>query len=337
MIKPVLYWTLAVMLVFLGGALLLPAEVRFERSVTIDRPVSTVFTVLERPERLPQWLPRLAGEKTRIAFEGPRSGPGAAMQWSGKRRISGEGRLEIVHSKPFNSVAARVKVEGEGEGVIELAFHEAGAGTIVTAQVSADFVGERGFMGRMVARWFGLLFERWAAPGLEGYLARARRHIDTLPPADFAGLDVSLLKVEPVDVLTATVDENGPAEAYRRIAVFMAEQDIERSGEPMRVSYLADNGIARIDAQVPVERVQAQTAAGVRWGRSPGGWAAVAVHHGPGTTAADTRQKLDAWLAANEYRVLPLIWEQYVTDPEETAGSEQLIRLYAALAEAPGS
>jgi DNA gyrase inhibitor GyrI len=117
----------------------------------------------------------------------------------------------------------------------------------------------------------------------------------------------------------------------------MAEQDIERSGEPMRVSYLSDNAIVRVDALVPVRRVQVDVAGGVRWGRSPGGWAAVAVHHGPGATAPLTRQKLDAWLAAHGYAVLPLVWEQYVTDPEEAAGSEQLIHLYAALAEAPGS
>ncbi|MGD8346910.1 MAG: SRPBCC family protein, partial [Lysobacterales bacterium] len=254
MIRPVLYSTLAVVLVFLGGALLLPSEVRFERSVTIDRPVSTVFTVLERPEYVALWLPRLADEKTRVTFDGPRSGPGAVLDWSGKMRKTGTGRLEIVHSAPFKAVTARVGVKGEGEGVVELDFQRIVAGTLVTARVSANLDNEKGFMGRMVARWFGLLFERWAAPGLEHYLAGAKRHTETLPPADFAGLEVSLLKVEPVDVLLATVAEDGPAEAYRRIAVFMAEQDIERSGEPMRVSYLSDNAIVRVDALVPVRR-----------------------------------------------------------------------------------
>jgi len=333
MIRPILYAILTAMVLFLGGALLLPTEVRFERSLDIERPVSTVFTVLERLENVPQWLPRLANEKTSIAFDGPRSGPGAVMEWSGKRRKAGKGRLELVRSAAFTNLAARANLVGEGEGVIEMAFQKTGAGTIVTARVSADLEGERGFLGRMVARWFGLVFERWAAPGLEQYLARAKRHIETLPPADFTGLDVSVLKVRSVDVLAATVGDNGPAEAYLRIAVFMAEQDIERSGEPISVSYVTDGAVVRVDALVPVQRVDADMAEGVRWGRSPGGWAAVAVHRGTGSTLPFTREKLDAWVAAHGYATLPLEWEQYVTDPEETPPSEQLIRLYAGLAE----
>src|SRR5450755_3789424 len=96
------------LLVFLAGvvvllvciALFLPDSAHVERSITIARPSSEVFAVLNSFRRFNEWSPWFdLDPQAKYTFSGPVSGVGAKSSWTGNKDV-GTGSQEIVESKP---------------------------------------------------------------------------------------------------------------------------------------------------------------------------------------------------------------------------------------------
>ena len=70
-----------------------------ERSIIIERPPSHVFDVLNSFKRFNEWSPYAKLDpNASYSFEGPVSGQGTMMTWSGDKAV-GSGRFEIIESR----------------------------------------------------------------------------------------------------------------------------------------------------------------------------------------------------------------------------------------------
>ena len=157
----------AVGLVLALGGLLLPATTHVERSVVIDRSPEQVFATLNSFERFSAWSPWAEYDpQARYTFEGPASGVGARMRWSGNRSV-GSGSQEITTSEPHRRVVVALDFDGSQAQAAYLLEPE-GDGTRLTWAFDTEH-GMNPFK-----RWLGLLFDRMIGADYEKGLRKLK-------------------------------------------------------------------------------------------------------------------------------------------------------------------
>jgi effector-binding domain-containing protein len=325
------------LVLFAGGAFLLPAQVHVERSIEIQRPVSTVYTIVNGFESFAAWSPRLVRDPAmQYQVSGPDSGPGARLEWQGDPRQVGSGWQEITYSEPYRLV--KTDVQAEQQSIYRTYFHmeNVAGGVRLTWGLDTDLTSGQGFAGSILARWFGLFFDRWIGADFEQGLKRLKTFAESLPAVDFAGLEIEIVDVAPVDVLYVPVGGEAQqagvagtmAEAFREISTFMAEQNLVMSAQPMAITRSWDEKGFHIDAAIPVERTDVQPQGKVRWGQSPSGRAVRFVHRGSYDSMAPSYEKLAAYMAVHGLVEGKISWEHYISDPIATDPDRLLTHIY---------
>lgn len=111
-----------------------PDTFRIERRMIVDAQPRDVFAQVNDFRKWDDWSPwAKLDPDAKVAFEGPRAGPGAVFKWAGNDKI-GQGSMTLVESKPGELV--RVNVEFvkpfEGKSTSEFTFRPQGDRTQVT-------------------------------------------------------------------------------------------------------------------------------------------------------------------------------------------------------------
>lgn len=149
------------------GSLLLPSSTHVERAITIDRSPDAVFATLNSFERFAAWSPWAEHDPhTRYTFEGPASGVGARMRWTGNRAV-GSGSQEIVESVPANRIVVALDFDGSA-GRAQYLLEPDGRGTRLTW----TFDAEHGY--NPMSRILGLLFDRMIGSDYEKGLRKLK-------------------------------------------------------------------------------------------------------------------------------------------------------------------
>jgi effector-binding domain-containing protein len=280
------------------------------------------------------------------------------LSWSGDPRLVGTGWQEITESRPHSLVRMHLDFDQQGVGASYFRIEQTAAGTHLTWGFDTDLLEGQGWFGGLLARYFGLFFDKWIGTDYELGLARLKAHLESLPPADFSDLEVEILEVEPVDILYV-VSEAAPdssditasmAAAYQEITAYMAERGIEMAAQPMTITRIGEEGRYEVEAAIPVTLPEAAPAAAaepqaatseaqasgaapapasrVRVGQSPAGRAVRVVHRGPYESMGPTYEKLAAWIGAHALEEGRVSWEQYISDPGATPEAELVTHIY---------
>ena len=344
MIEKFFYSMVIVFCLFVAGGLLLPRTVHVERSIEIERPVETVFAVVNRFDSYPSWSPLFERDPgTEIQLSGPGSGPGARLHWAGDPRLVGSGWQEITHSQRPSRVEIHLEMDQLGAADTWFQVDRVAGGARLTWAFDTDLVEGQGWFGGLLARYFGLFFDRWIGGDYEQGLQRLKAHVESLPETDFAGLDAEVVTVDAMNVLFISGDAQGSdtgqmlADAFREISAFMAENGVEMASQPMAITRGWDRQGFRFDAAIPVERNDIETSGNVRLGLSPTGRADRVVHRGPYESMPDSYGKLAAYMAVNGLREGSVSWEHYISDPGETAAAELITHIYFLVDENPAA
>lgn len=339
MFKKIFYAVVIALVLFFIGGLFLPRHAHVERSIEIQRPTATVFTVLNSYRSFAAWSPWAERDPGAVyELSGPEAGAGARLSWSGDPRLVGTGWQEITESRPYSLV--RMHLDFDQQGVADSYFQigQTAAGTHLTWGFDTDLLEGQGWFGGVLARYFGLFFDKWIGADYELGLTRLKAHLESLPPADFSDLEVEIVEVEPVDILYV-VSEAGPdssditaslAAAYQEITAYMAEQGVEVAAQPMAITRIGEQGRYEVEAAIPATLPASlpALASRVRVGRSPAGRAVRVVHRGPYESMGPTYEKLAAWIAAHAMEEGRVSWEQYISDPGETPEEELITHIY---------
>ena len=333
----IFYTVVIALVIFIVTGLFLPRTVHVERSIEIDRPDSTLFTLLSSFATFSTWSPWSERDPSIIyQYSGPASGTGARMNWSGDPRLSGSGWQEIIESKPSSLVRMQLEFDQQGRANSYFQIDPSASGALVTWGFDTNLVEGQGFFGSLLARYFGLFFDRWIGDDYEQGLVRLKAFTESLPATDFSGLEVEIVEAEPLDILYIVTDSRSEAGgvaaslavAYQEITSFMAEHSIEFQAQPMAITRSWDARDYEFDAAIPVLTTDVELSGNVRAGKSPSGRAVRVVHRGPYGRMSPSYEKLSAYMAVHGLKEGRVSWEHYISDPGQTPADEIITHIY---------
>lgn len=316
---------LCVALAILGIAYLLPREVVAQRSIVIERPPATVFTVLASMNRFNDWSPWYGRDpNASYSLTGPGYGVGAGIAWKGNQEV-GEGSQTITDIEPYSRVSVALDFGAEGPAQASYELRPVAGGTEVIWHFHTDL----GY--NPIGRYFGLLIERFLGPDYELGLSQLKTLVEQLPEGDPAGLQFEQVEVAAQSLIYITQNTEadsasvsaGYADAYTRIVPFMAANGLTQAAPPVGIEGENADGRYRFDAAIPIEGTVAELAEPMQMADSYAGRALRTVHIGPYPELQRSVDGLRAYAAARGMAANGRLWYSFVDDPT-TVDPEQL-------------
>ncbi len=342
MIGKIAYSIVFVLILFVTGGFLLPHLVHVERSIEIERPASTVFTILNSYDSFTTWSPWAERDPdARYEYSGPVAGVGARMSWNGDPRLVGSGWQEIIASQPFSRVEMSLDFEQQGmaDTYFQIDSLDTGRRVRLTWGFDTNLTEGQGIFGGLLARYFGLFFDKWIGRDYEQGLAKLKVFAESLPATDFADLDVEIVWAEPLDILFIPADSGHDlddlsaslAAAFQTIIEFMAQNDLEMAAQPMAITRNLDDRGYEFDAAIPVAMKEVELGESLRAGKSPEGPAVKVVHRGSYAGMAPSYEKLAAYMTIRGFSQGAVSWEHYISGPGEVPEDELVTHIYVSI------
>jgi effector-binding domain-containing protein len=339
----------------------LPQNVHVERSTVIGAPPENIFAVVNDLTRSKEWGAWYKREPNmQLTLEGPPQGVGAKISW--KSETQGNGSQEIIESQPFSHVKTKLDFDGAGAATATFALSPTEGGTKVVWSMDTD-VGMNPVM-----RYMGLMFDTWIGKDYEEGLANLKKLVEdseaaetnaalaaptsgALPPdipplpADAdptKGAEIVTVEARPIVITRAQAKASDAAAvsaalgaANQKLLNYGMAHDLAPAGAQLAITISHDaNGEWVFDAAIPLEAKPEKAPAeqdGVKLGETYAGRAVKLTHKGPYNTVRTAYEKLHAYTKENNLKEKPIAWEEYVSDPSETAEADLLTNVYIAV------
>jgi len=339
-LKNLLLFVVIVAALAVGVAFVLPDSAHVERSITINRPASEVFAVLNGYRRFNDWSPWAAKDpNATYTIGGPASGVGAKFSWQGDPRTVGSGNWEITESTPDKSVTSALDFGNRGKARAHFALVPGTSPGSTRVVWSLDTQAPLALDGHLawntVGRYIGLFMDKMVGPDYEQGLQRLKTLIEGFPAADIAGVQGEEVqrtaqKIYFVSGSSGTDAESAKAvlaEAYGKLDEFIKANGIAMQGAPMTITTSHDANGWKFDAAIPVDRNDAAPSGDIRSGETYAGKAVQFKHVGPYDKLGETMQKAYAWIAVQGYKAKDRLIEEYISDPGNTPPEQLQTRL----------
>ncbi|MGD9897698.1 MAG: SRPBCC family protein [Calditrichaceae bacterium] len=175
-LKLTLYVLAGIIALFLVVALFLPSDYRVERTISIEKPVSTVYNQVIDLRNWENWNPWTAMDPdANSVISGPGKGVGSKWAWEGK--VLGTGYLNILEAEENKSIKSDlIFLEPQAMKSFDVwEFRPSGNGT----QVVWANVGELDYP---VGRYFGLFLDQMMGPDFEKGLKNLKQTCESMVP-----------------------------------------------------------------------------------------------------------------------------------------------------------
>jgi effector-binding domain-containing protein len=312
------------------GGLFLPSRAHVERSIAIDRPPASVFTLLSSWQTFQEWSPWAHEEpQASFSFDGPPFGSGARYAWSG--RTIGSGEMVMTRAEPYTAVEAAVDLGPRGHGSMRFAVEPKPGGSVVTWSYDADLGLD------LVGRYAGRTFDGRLGPAFESGLVALKAYAERLPGADFADSGAEMIDLTPQQVVIdaqqvrgdAQEQEAAFADALAEVRTFMSRNHLRETGPAVAVTTRWEPPLWVFEAAVPYAGEPREGGDGqISFDVLPKGRAVHATHRGAPSGVAPLSTKLDAYLRAHRLERAGPSWEVRVTDRDHGAPEDQVTELY---------
>ncbi len=342
MLKKILIFLVLLVVLLIGVGMVLPKTVHVERSVQVDAPAATVYTLLNGYGRFNEWSPWARRDPNAVyEHQGPASGVGAKMSWSGNNKV-GTGSQEITGSQPYERIDVRLDFGPQGIADAYYRLNEADGGTHLTWGFDTNVVEGRNFVNGLIGRYIGLMFDKWIGADYEEGLSNFKTLAESFPKADFSDMEIEVMDVAPVDILYVSGESSQEADdiaralaqAYGEVATFMHGNAIPQQGPPMAITRRWDEQGYGFDAAIPGNLPpEAVLSGNVKAGQSPTGRAVRGVHLGGYDAMMPSYEKIMAYMAVHGLDQGEVSWEQYMNDPAEVAEGQQVTHIYFQIAQ----
>lgn len=170
-IKKLLVALVVVVVVVVAIGFLLPDKIHIERSTVIQAPAAAIFPYLNNYRLFNSWSPWAKMDpNTRYTYAGPESGVGAKLSWDGKE--IGQGSQQIIESELDRRVKVTLDFGEMGRATATYTLQAEGDGTRITWAFDEDFGNN------LLARYFGLVLEKFLGPDYEQGLANLKTVVE---------------------------------------------------------------------------------------------------------------------------------------------------------------
>lgn len=363
MVRNILIGIAVLVVVLVGGAFLLPRVPHVERSTVIKASPEEVFSVVNDLTRFNEWSPwAKLDPKAKYTIDGAPSGMGAKMSWTSHDENVGNGSQSIIESTPFKLIKTRLVFDGDNEAIATFTFEPVDGGTKVVWAFESD-------LGmNPVTRYFGLMVDSFVGKDYELGLANLKTLVEAQSTASTqAALDSPGTGALPPDIpMAAAADASkGPevlvvesrafiltrgrakasdtaalstalGAANQKILVYAEANGLDVGGGApvaITISHSAD-GDWVFDAGLPLSQKPAAVPAeadGVKVGQTYAGRVVKLTHKGSYASIAQVYERIHAYTKENKLKEKTASWEEYVSDPGETADEELLTNVYVAI------
>ena len=173
MLKRILTILIALIVVLACVSFVFPRQVKVERSIEIDAPISVVFAQLNGLKSMADWSPWLGSDPDiKLDYSGPETGVGAKLVWSSDHPNVGSGAQEIIEMVENEKVVSELDFGARGAAIAAFTFDDVGGKTNVTWSLETD-------MGASpVGRYMGLLMDRMVGADYEKGLESLKAMIE---------------------------------------------------------------------------------------------------------------------------------------------------------------
>jgi len=337
-VKGLVVFLLVLIVALIGVAFMLPPSAHVERSVTIDRPASEIFAILNSYHRFNEWSPWAAKDpNAHYTLSGPAAGVGAKQAWIGDPKTVGTGSQQIIESKPNESVTTALDFGDMGQAKARYLLAPAGHGTRVTwsLDTNAPLALDGKIIWNTIGRYMGLFMDGMVGPDYESGMAKLKALVESFPNVDINGLDGEVVQLAPRKIYFISAGSGTDAEsakavltvAYTKLGKYMQDNNLTMAGPPLTITTNYDSSGWKFDAAVPVDRNNAATREDIQAGTTYAGRAAQFIHVGPYDKIGDTTTKAFAWLAVQGYKAHDRLIEDYISDPGKTPPEQLQTRL----------
>lgn len=237
--------------------LLLPSSGHVERSTEVSNPVRQIYDSVNTLRRFPEWSgERRLDPQLRMEFAGPRSGVGAAVNWSGDASV-GKGSLTIVSSDPDSQVKMAVVDDFAGTDknyTIRIEPSQTGK----TARVFWSYDVEYGW--DLMARYAGLYIHGKPDANVQANLSNLSAMLASFPNVDYKDTAIQLVDVTggPMLLISTkaprTLDEVALAEdeATVKIEAVMKKAGLTAAGPRRTITTNWGDDSYAFDVAIPV-------------------------------------------------------------------------------------
>lgn len=246
-------WTLLIVvtLVFFAG-FLLPRKISVSRSIYVHAGADLVFEQINTLKNWENWSPWNKTDKSVIIrYSGPDKGENAAYSWESENEKTGNGRIEILQSYPYDSIVLEMDFIEKGNAICRFIFSQADSGTVITWKLYSE-------LGRNpLTRYYGLLMKKYVADDFESGLENLEQHIhlqsqvyknfeitDTVIPA--------CITLTLRDTCNVSEFEASMSALIKKIFNIMSARKIQPSGYPFVVYHSVTPGIIDFETGIRV-------------------------------------------------------------------------------------
>ncbi len=320
-----------------------------ERSIIIERPPSHVFDVLNSYKRFNEWSPWAKKDlAASYSFEGPVTGQGAVMTWSGNEEV-GSGRFEIIESTPTSLVKMVQRVTGGRTGTVTFDVGSTDLGVKVTWKYDVELGGNP------IERIKGKYLDSSIGGDYQYGLMRLKALIESSAYArDYSDITITtqdliagpaLKHAGMVEVYSSTdfPDLNaGVADSMTKLQAFVDRNKLTVTGPAQVHVTLKERYRLGYHVVLPVDRNDVPMQGDIEAAQTLGGQVLVAEHVGERRKSNVTFEKLQAYASINGLVFDPAVkaMEEFLPDreapkaPEEAAATSDAAAVDAATASA---
>jgi len=249
-VKKVLIVLVGLFILLNGIGLLLPREVKVERSVVIKSAPTVPFHLINELKAWKEWSPWHKLDTNAVwTFSEPASGKGAWYSWASENKNVGKGKLTLMEVKPDELISTKLEFDGMEPSKAEFLFEKNGDEVKVTWTMEAD-------LGAFpLARFFGLFFDSMIGPDYEKGLASLKQLSENqtnLPRIggfeaefrDFPGLDYIGIR----EKVSSEVIGQKMGEWYSTLSAELSKQGAKINQAPFSINYSASGNVFDIEA-----------------------------------------------------------------------------------------
>lgn len=316
----------SVIILLLIVAYLLPSRVTVKRSLVINAPQSNIYNEVNYLREWEKWSPwHKLDPSMKLAYGNKDHGIGAFYTWKSLDKNVGNGKLTIIGTKPYDSLAVAMDFMENGTALGFYLFKPMGESTEVVWGMETELGNNP------LARYVGLFMDKMVGKDFEQGLRNLKIVTEAMPKSVYKIDTVTMAELPYVGVVKKsrlTDISQSMASAYAQITKVIAQNKIKQANSPFAIYRNFTSEYVEYEAGIPVDKTVTISGT-VKSGVLPVAKAVCLDYYGPYSKLEDGHVAIAKWISDHGVKMTGSPMEVYVTDPvSEKDSSKWLTKIY---------